>query len=151
MRAREWLLAVCLLPGAAVQAGDARPVRLEHAGAAFTVVFAPDGRTLFTGSNDSTVRAWDAQTGKELRRFAGHPGGVLALALTADGKALASGGRDQVVRLWDVRSGKELLRLPAAPGDVEGLALSGDGTQLIASIGGISGQFRTLRERMFLG
>jgi WD40 repeat protein len=151
MRARGWLLAACLLPGADVRAGDARPVRLEHAGAAFAVVFAPDGKTLFTGSDDSTVRTWDVQTGKELRRSAGHPGGVLALALTADGRTLASGGRDQTVRLWDVRSGKELRRLAAPPGDVEGLALSGDGTLLVASTAGRGGVFRTPQDGLVLG
>jgi len=150
MRAKGWLLAVCLLPGMTVRAAERQPQRLPHNGRVFAVVFGPDG-TLFTGSDDKHVRAWDGRTGKELRHFEGHSGGVFALALTGDGRTLASAGRDSTVRLWDTRTGKELRRLSASHGDVEGLALSRDGTVVAASTGGRSGQFRTPLDGLVVG
>ncbi len=138
----EFLLTTgLLLLSPAGRAGDA-PLRLPHDAAVFGVAFAPDGRTLYTASDDRTVRAWDAATGEERRRFEGHQGGVLALALSADGRTLASAGRDGTVRLWDARDGREKARLKGHEGDVEGLALSADGTVLASSSSGRSGAFR---------
>ena len=33
------------------------------------LAFAPDGKTLVSGSYDMTLRVWDAATGRELRRL----------------------------------------------------------------------------------
>jgi WD40 repeat protein len=108
----------------------------------FGVVFAPDGHTLYTTSDDPIVRAWDVRTGKVVRRFVGHTDIVLAIGLTADGKTLATGGRDSTVRLWEARSGKLLHALEGMRGDVEALALSADGTRLAASGSDFSDSFR---------
>ncbi len=40
------------------------------------VSFSPDGRQLLVGSEDSTLRLWDAQTGAEIKRFVGHSNDV---------------------------------------------------------------------------
>jgi WD40 repeat protein len=155
-----WLPAVAglmLLPGTASRGQEPPavpgPVRLAHDGPVYAVVFAPDGRTLYTGADDQTVRAWDV-AGKELRRFPGNTGGVLAMALAAGGRTLASAGRDGTVRLWDTRSGKEVRRLAGpttrsagAPG-VESLALSDDGLVLAAASSGRSELFRARPERL---
>ena len=132
-----------LLLAASGWCGEDRPLRLEHSKAVFGVVFAPDGRTLYSASDDHLLRAWDVRTGRELRRFRGHTGGVLAVALTADGKTLASAGRDGMVRLWEARTGRLTHALTGPRGDVEALALSADGSRLAASGSGRSGEFRT--------
>lgn len=38
-----------------------------HTGIVFAVAYAPDGRTLATGSDDDTARIWDVATGKTLK------------------------------------------------------------------------------------
>src|SRR5262249_49565677 len=54
---------------------------------------------------DTTVRLWDRETGREMRRFQGHRQMVAAVAASADGALLASGGADRAVIVWDPQSG----------------------------------------------
>src|SRR5262249_6831768 len=56
-------------------------LRLRHGHAARAVVFAPDSRWLISAGDDGAIHAWDADTGKELRRYPGPRGPVTALAL----------------------------------------------------------------------
>ncbi|MBI4660957.1 MAG: hypothetical protein HY735_19155, partial [Verrucomicrobia bacterium] len=70
--------------------------------------FAPDGKTLLSGSRDQTLKLWEAASGKELRTLAGHKEAVWACAFAPDGKTLLSGSRDQTLKLWEAASGKEL-------------------------------------------
>jgi WD40 repeat protein len=79
------------------------------------VAFSPDGRSLASGSLDTTVRLWDAVTGKVVRALSGHAKGVLSVAFNPDGRSLASASEDGTVRLWDVASGRCLAVLLSTP------------------------------------
>lgn len=90
---------------------------------------------------DHTVRLWDLQTGREVRRFAGSAETAYALAFSPDGRRLASGGTDMVVRLWDVATGTELRRLEGHKSIISNLVFSADGKRLLSA----GGHDRTLR------
>ena len=67
----------------------------------WAVAFSPDGRRLASGDSEGTICLWEAQTGKQLRRFTGHEGYVTSLVFAPDGKTLVSVSDDGTALLWN--------------------------------------------------
>ena len=86
-----------------------------------SLAFSPDGSTIASGSNDRTIRLWDAHTGELLRVLAGY-----SVVFSPDGSTIASGSDDNTIRLWDAHTG-ELLGVLAGHSVV---AFSPDGRTL---------------------
>src|SRR5580698_6153070 len=76
-----------------------------------SVTFSPDGKQVVSGSDDKTVRLWDAATGTALQTLKGHSGWVSSVAFSPDGKQVVSGSDDETVRLWDAATGTALQTL----------------------------------------
>jgi WD40 repeat protein len=72
-----------------------------HSNWVSSVAFAPDGKTIASGSSDNTIKLWNLE-GKELRTFMGHSNWVLSVAFSPDGKTIASGSYDNSIKLWDI-------------------------------------------------
>jgi hypothetical protein len=85
---------------------------------------------LASGSNDQTVKVWDARTGQELHTLKGHTDIVWSVAFSPDGARLASGSWDQTVKVWDVRTGQELRTFKGHTNQVSSVAFSPDGARL---------------------
>ncbi|RMH16177.1 MAG: hypothetical protein D6698_10060, partial [Gammaproteobacteria bacterium] len=64
-----------------------------------------------SGSEDNTIRLWNADTGKEVRVLYGHHSKVGSVAFSPDGQRIISGSIDSTTRLWDLATGKEILRM----------------------------------------
>src|SRR2546423_1624132 len=89
---------------------DAAP--FEHGGSARAVAFAPDGKTVASGGDDTNIRLRAVATGKEIRALQGHEDAITmvwSVAVAPDGKSLASGGANNAGQLWDAGTGKEIL------------------------------------------
>jgi hypothetical protein len=132
----------CLLESAT---GGGRILLTGHTNDVDAVAFAPDGRTLATGSMDGTVRLWDLPSGKEIGRlgeevprFAGR-GWVLAVAFSPDGRALVSGGLDRKAFVWDVSriTGRPRATAERSPRQLEAdwKDLAGDPRAAYAAVG----------------
>jgi dipeptidyl aminopeptidase/acylaminoacyl peptidase len=74
----------------------------HNPGWVYALAFSPDGKTLFSGSEDRTVRLWEIATGKERSRLEGHRGAVYTLAVSPNGTRLASGSEDCTILVWDL-------------------------------------------------
>ncbi|KZP22859.1 hypothetical protein FIBSPDRAFT_952434 [Athelia psychrophila] len=104
-----------------------------HTGSVYSVAFSLDGQRIASGSQDGTVRIWDAMTGTLVARpftIKGHPSYVLPMAFSPDatgaiiagpleghtstvnsvvfspdGQRIASGSDDGTVQIWDAKIG----------------------------------------------
>jgi WD40 repeat protein/predicted Ser/Thr protein kinase len=109
----------------------ARAVLQGHRDAIVPVVFAPDGATLYTGSEDGEVRRW-AVPGGEGELIGTHGKAVSELAVSSDGRLLASSAYDGSIRLWSPDSG-ESRELEGHPLAVMSVTFSPDGRRLASA------------------
>jgi hypothetical protein len=91
-----WLGVVCLsllpLPPLSAQQPRLRDtLGAGHADDVLCVAFAPDGKTLASGSKDTTIKLWDVASEKVTATFKGDGRPVNSVAFSPDGKTLASG------------------------------------------------------------
>ncbi len=97
------------------------------------LLFTPDGKQLVTGSNDQSIKVWDATSGNLIAKLS-HASEVNSLSLSGDGKWLASGAADGSIKIWDASNWREVQTLAAHKGAVLALSFSNDG-KLLASGG----------------
>jgi WD40 repeat protein/serine/threonine protein kinase len=109
---------------------------LPHDGV-YAVSWASDGRHLASGSDDKTVKIWDAITGKECLTLKGHTFAVKFVAWHPDGKRLASLSEDGTVKVWNPITGEGIdkfkFRRTDPPDGVTSVSWSPDGTRLAST------------------
>ncbi|MCZ2340426.1 MAG: WD40 repeat domain-containing protein [Bacteroidales bacterium] len=111
-----------------------------HSAKVNSLAATPNGQLVVTGSQDKSVRIWDASNGKQLWSFQGHLGQVTAVALRPDGQQAASGGEDGTIRLWPLTASDEHRALADAAAPLWTVAYSPDGSQFATA-----GADRTIR------
>jgi WD40 repeat protein len=113
----------------ATSSGQPRLPSATHAAPPRGAVFSPDGRTLYSTSQDGTVQAWDAATGA--RRYQQTVPAGEALAISPNGELLAlASTADATIRVLDAATGLERMALAGHTGGNYAIAFSPDGKQL---------------------
>jgi WD40 repeat protein/serine/threonine protein kinase len=116
----------------------AAPVVLSgHADDVHWAEFSPDGSRVVSASRDRTARIWDASTGREILRLAGHSGSVAEARFLGGGRCVltrsadsplgsAVPDSDSTARLFDARTGAVLRVFRGHGAAISSLATSAD-------------------------
>jgi WD40 repeat protein len=99
------------------------------------IAFSPQGDTLASGSDDTSVKLWDVTTGQCLKTLQGHTSRIWSVAFSPDGQILASASDDTSVKLWDVTTGQCLKTLQGHISSIYSVTFSPQGNILASSSG----------------
>ncbi|MDP1677282.1 MAG: WD40 repeat domain-containing protein [Bacteroidota bacterium] len=105
----------------------------SHTSHVWSVRFSPNGKYLFSGSVDSTVKIWNTET-ETLERTLKQPAGITYIAVSPDGKYIATAAYDGIVRLSKISEAVLVREFTGHNGTVWSLDFSPDGKK-IASCG----------------
>ncbi|KAL6409849.1 NWD1 protein [Ilyonectria robusta] len=105
-----------------------------HGRSVSSVVFSADGQRLASGSQDKTVKVWDAATGACMQTLKGHGDWVWSVVFSADGQRLASGSWDKTVKVWDAAIGACVQTLEGHGHSVRSVAFSADSQRLASGL-----------------
>ncbi|MFO0801788.1 MAG: WD40 repeat domain-containing protein [Gemmataceae bacterium] len=126
------------LNGAALpdNTGELDPLE-ARGGDANQIAFSPDGKRAIIASGDRTVRIYEVEGRRDIKRLVGHTASVWAVALSADGKRAASGSMDGTARIWDIQTGLPLAKFEKHESLVSAVAFTPDGKWVVS--GGFDG------------
>ena len=105
----------------------------DHTQRVVVVAFSPDGTKAVTGSDDTTARLWDVNSGELLHTFSEHTSGVWTLAFSPDGHTLATGSGDSLIHIWDVNSGDLINTLAGHSGGIRDLKFTSDSSRILSA------------------
>jgi WD40 repeat protein len=134
------LLVLCAVLNTAPASATGSPevfAQLGHSNVIHALAFAPDGRTLVTGSEDGTAKIWDVAAERELRTLhAAEAAGAVsvnAVAYARGGALVATGTSGGQVLVWESATGRLLHVLKGHTGAVTALAFDPTGAVLASA------------------
>jgi WD40 repeat protein len=86
------------------ESGELRHKLVGHDGPVRSVAFSNDGKSLYSGSDDGTVRGWSMISGQPDAIFQGHFDRVRTIVVHPNLPVLISSSYDLSTRLWRIDS-----------------------------------------------
>jgi WD40 repeat protein len=103
-----------------------------HTSCVNSVACSTDDLRIVSGSDDQTVRIWDAVSGTIQYTLEGHTRSVSSVAFSSDGLRIVSGSYDKTVRIWDASSGTIQHTMEGHTSEVTSVTFSSDGLQIVS-------------------
>lgn len=89
--------------------------------------FSPDTRRMLTSKSfGGTLSLWDMDSGRILKKFAGHLGNVPAVDFSRNDNYFLTGGQDGAIKLWGISAGREIAQFVSLK-DGEWIVLTPEG------------------------
>ncbi len=103
-----------------------------HGMAVNCLTYSPDGTQFMSGSEDGTIKIWDAKSGICLMTLEEQATPVMALHYSPGGTKFISGSGDATIKVWAAKTGACLREIKKHSKTVRVLQYSPDGTQFIS-------------------
>nr|TKS05794.1 hypothetical protein D5086_0000129580 [Populus alba] len=116
-----------------------------HKNAVLDLHWTADGSQIISASPDKTVRAWDVETGKQIKKMAEHSSfkgaiqtfpdkyQITAVSFSDASDKIFTGGIDNDVKVWDIRKGEVTMTLEGHQDMITSMQLSPDGSYLLTN------------------
>eukprot|EP00177_Eucheuma_denticulatum_P005263 GFKZ01009579.1.p1 GENE.GFKZ01009579.1~~GFKZ01009579.1.p1 ORF type:complete len:948 (+),score=174.39 GFKZ01009579.1:246-3089(+) len=124
---------------------EAKWTKLGHDKDINAVGVSPDGRVIATGSQDRTVKLWDAEKGQLRVTCRGHKRGIWDVRFSTVDKVVASSSGDKTIRVWGVVNGECLRVYQGHQGGVLRCLFMSGGTQIVSC--GADGMMKVWRTK----
>ncbi|MBD2775277.1 eIF2A-related protein [Iningainema tapete] len=103
-----------------------------HTASVNSTSFSPDGLTLASGSNDSSIKLWSLES-KEMKTLIGHTAAVYGIGYSPDGKTLASGSGDNTIKVWNLEKRQQIKTLKGHENTINYVSYSPEGKMLASA------------------
>ncbi|CAG1997953.1 unnamed protein product [Fusarium graminearum] len=104
-----------------------------HSSSVSSVVFSHDSKKVASGSDNNTIRIWDAETGECERVLEGHSNSVNSAVFSYDLKKVASGSWYKTIRIWNAETGECERELKGHSNFVRSVVFSHDSKKVVSS------------------
>jgi len=104
----------------------------KHSDRVICVSSSADGRMIASGSQDDTVKVWDAMTGSCVQTLLGHSNWVRSVVFSPDSSLLASGSSDETIRVWSLHDYSMITTLTGHKFDVCCVQFSPNGRRIVS-------------------
>jgi WD40 repeat protein/ABC-type dipeptide/oligopeptide/nickel transport system ATPase component len=111
---------------------DRLEMDIKCSGYVSSVSWNHDSSKIVSGSDDNTIKIWDAVSGELLSTLEGHSDVVHSVSWNHDSSKIVSGSADKTIKIWDAVSGELLSTLEGHSGCVWSVSWNHDSSKIVS-------------------
>lgn len=114
-----------------LHSGKKASTLVGHTGCIRSLSFSPDSARLVTGSDDESIKVWDATTGSLICGHSEHNNWILTSIFSPDGSLIVSGSGNGVMIIFEIATSR-ILQLLSHPDSVLQATFTADNTRAVS-------------------